>query len=173
MIVNRIELGDALGISPAKVSAMQSQGIFPPVARGKYELSECIRAFIEVSVEHLMKKRPQSADEDTNLLYWKTMRMKHAALREMGITMQVEAAEKLMGTRLMQIRNVLTAVDSTWAPYLVGIKTVEESQKQLSKQLDKLFDQLSGLQDFEELDETDTPDITELELDEAEDDKTI
>lgn len=32
---------------------------------------------------------------------------------------------------------------------MVGLKTVEESQKMLSKNLDVLFEQLSTLQDFE------------------------
>ena len=169
MIVNRKELAEALGISPTKVNAFQQQGVFPTVSRGKYNLPDCVQRFIEISVEHLIKKNatnPEGSAESLN--YWKTQRQKHAALREMGITMQVEQAEKLMSARLSQIRNVLTAIDSSWAPYMVGIKNQEQSQQMLSKLLDNLFEQLSTLQDFELDDEVIDTDATddEEEIDE-------
>jgi hypothetical protein len=53
---------------------------------------------------------------------------------------------------------------------MVGLKTVEESQRMLSKQLDTLFDQLSTLQDFEEEEEiVDSEAIEELTDDEPDD----
>lgn len=170
MIVGRRELAEALGISPTKVNAFQQQGVFPTVSRGKYDLAECVQRFIEASVEHLIKKNatnPEGSAE--NLQYWKMIRQKNAALKEMGVTMQVEQAEKLMSARLGQIRNVLTAIDSSWAPYLVGIKNQEQSQQMLSKLLDNLFEQLSTLQDFElddEVIDTDATDEDEEEIDE-------
>ena len=169
MIVSRKELAEALGISPTKVNAFQQQGVFPTVSRGKYDLAECVQRFIEASVEHLIKKNATNPDGSAESLnFWKTQRQKHAALREMGITMQVEQAEKLMSTRLGQIRNVLTAVDNTWAPYVVGLKNQEQAQQMLSKLLDTLFEQLSTLQDIEleeELIDTDATDDEE-EIDE-------
>ena len=163
MIVNRKELAEALGISPTKVNGFQQQGIFPTVSRGKYDLSECVQKFIELSVEHLLKKNKPviTGREEESLLYWKMVRAKNAALKEMGITMQVDKAEKLMSARLGQIRNVLVSIDSTWAPYIVGIKTTEDAQKMLAKQVDKLFVQLSSLQDFDQ--ELDLPDNEEIE----------
>jgi len=159
MIVSRIELAEILGIPPAKVSSFQNQGVFTPVSFGKYDLKECFHKFIEVSVEYLLKKQmpKSSGTPQENLQFWKMIRQKNAALRELGVTMRAEDAEKLMSNRLEQIRNVLTTIDSVWAPYLVGLKTVEDSQKMLAKQLDVLFDQLSSLQDFQvELEEVPT-----------------
>ena len=169
MIVGRRELAEALGISPTKVNAFQQQGVFPTVSRGKYDLAECVQRFIEASVEHLIKKNasnPEGSAESLN--YWKTQRQKHAALREMGITMQVEQAEKLMSARLGQIRNVLTAVDNTWAPYVIGLKNQEQAQQMLSKLLDNLFEQLSSLQDFDN--ELDLPDSEDIDTDYEEED---
>ena len=165
MIVTRNELAEALGVTPAKISAFQNQGIFTTVARGKYDLAECVQKFIEVSVEHLMKKSAPTltGKEEETLQYWKMVRMKNAALKELGITMKTEDAEKLMSARLSQIRNVLTAIDSSWAPYMVGIKNQEQSQQMLSKLLDTLFEQLSSLQDF--VDELDLPESTDIETD--------
>ena len=97
----------------------------------------------------------QKASEES-LQYWKMVRVKNAALRELGVTMRLEDAERMMSRRLEQIRNVLTTVDSVWAPYMVGLKTVEDSQRQLAKQLDILFEQLSSLQDLESNDELPT-----------------
>ena len=157
-IVTRNELAEVLGITPAKISALQNQGIFATVSRGKYDLTECVQKFIEISVEHLMKKSAPvltGKDEET-LQYWKMVRAKNAALKEMGVTMRIEQAEKLMSTRLGQIRNVLLALDSTWSPYIVGLKTQEQSQQMLSKLLDTLFEQLSSLQDFEDDEEITT-----------------
>jgi phage terminase Nu1 subunit (DNA packaging protein) len=159
MIVNRNELADALGITPSKVSAFANQGIFVAAARGKYNLPECVQKFIEMSVEHLLKKSQSSTASgktEESLQYWKMVRAKNAALKEMGVTMQVEHAEKLMSARLGQIRNVLNSIDSVWAPYMVGLKNVEDSQKMLGKQLDTLFEQLSSLQDFEQDEELPT-----------------
>jgi hypothetical protein len=167
MIVTRNELADALGLTPAKISAMQTQGVFTTVSRGKYDLSECVQKFIEISVEHLMKKQKpvMTGAEEETLQYWKMIRQKNAALKELGITMKTEDAEKLMSVRLSQIRNVLTTIDSVWAPYMIGLKTVEDSQKMLSRQLDNLFDQLSSLQDFEEEEEI----ISEEQIDSMDD----
>lgn len=151
MIVTRTELADVLGITPAKISTLVSNSVFTSTARGKYDLRECVQKYIEYSVEHVIKdiskQRPQE-DATESLNYWKMIRAKTAALKELGITMRLEDAERLMSVRLEQIRNVLNSIDSVWAPYMVGLKTVEESQKMLSKQLDQLFDQLSTLQDF-------------------------
>lgn len=172
MIVSRMELAEIIGIPPAKVSSLQNGGVFKTVGHGKYDLGDSVRAFIEMSVEHLLKnKMPKAAEIPTeNLQYWKMQRQKHAALKEMGVTMQIEQAERLMSARLGQIRNVLISIDSVWAPYMVGLKTVEESQRMLSKQLDTLFDQLSTLQDFEEEEEiVDSEAIEELTEDEPDD----
>ena len=76
-----------------------------------------------------------------------------------------------MSARLGQIRNVLISVDSTWAPYVVGIKTVEDAQKMLAKQLDKLFEQLSTLQDFDE--ELELPENDQIETDDDELDESV
>lgn len=171
MIVTRNELAEALGVTPAKISAFQNQGVFTTVARGKYDLTECVQKFIEVSVEHLMKKSAPTltGKEEETLQYWKMIRQKNAALKELGITMKTEDAEKLMSARLSQIRNVLTTIDSVWAPYMIGLKTVEDSQKMLSRQLDNLFDQLSSLQDFEEEEEIATEEeIDSMDTDEEE-----
>ena len=141
MIVNRLELAEALNISPSKVSALANQGIFPAVSRGKYDLSICVQQFIEISVEHLLKKKSTGHSvKNEDLQYWKMQRAKHAALKEMGILIKTDDAEKIMSSRLSQIRNILIAIDSVWAPYMVGLKTVEDSQKMLSKQLDNLFE---------------------------------
>lgn len=168
MIVTRTELADVLGITPAKISTLVSNSVFTSTARGKYDLKECVQKYIEYSVEHVIKdiskQRPQE-DATESLNYWKMVRQKTAALKELGITMRLEDAEHLMSTRLEQIRNVLTSIDSVWAPYMVGLKTVEESQKMLSKQLDSLFEQLSTLQDFvldDELPGTETEDEDDL-----------
>jgi len=163
MIVTRNELAEALGITPSKVSGLQTNGVFNTVSRGKYDLTECVQKFIEISVEYLIKKNPQKeqAGQQENLQYWKMVRQKNAALRELGVTMRLEDAERLMSGRLEQIRNLLTAIDSVWAPYMVGLKTVEDSQKMLGKQLDILFEQLSTLQDFEP--EEELPDSDAIE----------
>lgn len=155
MIVSRNELADVLGITPAKISSLQNNGVFVTISRGKYDLADCVQKFIEVSVEYLIKKEmPKLKDiPQENLQYWKMVRQKNAALRELGVTMRLEDAERMMSGRLEQIRNVLMSIDSVWAPYMVGLKTVEDSQRQLSKQLDILFEQLSTLQDFEDIDE--------------------
>lgn len=169
MIVSRLELAEILDISPAKVSTLQNNGVFTPVSRGNYDLKECIHKFIEVSVEHLIKKKlPKiTGTPQENLQFWKMVRQKNAALRELGVTMRAEDAEKMMSNRLEQIRNVLTTIDSVWAPYMVGLKTVEDSQRMLAKQLDILFDQLSSLQDFEiEPDEVPTDEEIEAEMEE-------
>jgi nitrogen-specific signal transduction histidine kinase len=161
MIVSRHELAEVLGISPAKISSLQNSGVFTPMSRGKYNLTECVQKFIEVSVEYLMKKKMPKLEDmpQENLQYWKMVRQKNAALRELGVTMKLDDAERLMSGRLEQIRNVLTSIDSVWAPYMVGLKTVEDSQKMLAKQLDILFEQLSSLQDFE-------PDVEDVPSDE-------
>lgn len=151
MIVSRLELAEILDIPPAKVSTLQNNGVFTPVSRGNYDLKESIQKFIEISVEHLIKKKlpKTTGTPQENLQFWKMIRVKNAAMRELGVTMRAEDAEKLMSTRLEQIRNVLNSIDSVWAPYMVGIKTVEDSQRILAKQLDILFEQLSSLQDFD------------------------
>lgn len=164
MIVSRNELAEALGLTPAKVSSLQNNGVFATISRGKYDLTDCVQKFIEVSVEYLMKKEmPKLKDiPQENLQYWKMVRQKNAALRELGVTMRLQDAERMMSGRLEQIRNILTTIDSVWAPYMVGLKTVEDSQRQLSKQLDILFEQLSTLQDFE-IEDEDIPTDEEIE----------
>ena len=170
MIVTRTELADVLGITPAKISTLVSNNVFTSTARGKYDLKECVQKYIEYAVEHVIKHKieTQSAKDDAaeSLNYWKMVRQKTAALKELGVTMRLEDAEKLMSVRLEQIRNVLNSIDSVWAPYMVGLKTVEESQKMLNKQVDQLFEQLSTLQDFipeEELPDTETEEDDETE----------
>lgn len=169
MIVSRTELADILGIPPAKISTLVSNNILMSTARGKYDLKECVAKYIEYSVEQVIKdkmKHQQSNEDATESLnYWKMVRQKTAALKELGVTMRLEDAEQLMSIRLEQIRNVLNTVDSVWAPYMVGIKTVEESQKMLSKQLDNLFEQLSTLKDFQLEDE-----LPDTETEEEDDD---
>jgi hypothetical protein len=153
MIVTRQELATILGIPSAKVGTLVQNNVFASVTRGKYDLTDCIQKFVEYSVEQLLKKytsdKAESARAEENLQYWKTTRQKLAALKELGRLLYVEDAERIMTSRLTQIRNVLITIDSTWAPYMVGIKTMEESQKMLSKQLDILFEQLSELNEFD------------------------
>ena len=97
MIVSRNELGDALGITPIKVSALANQGIFTTVARGKYNLPDCVQKFIEISVEHLLKKSQSSTPterSEESLQYWKMVRAKNAALKEMGIPVLKKLSKK-------------------------------------------------------------------------------
>jgi flagellin-like hook-associated protein FlgL len=169
MIVTRQELATILGIPSAKVGTLVQNNVFASVTRGKYDLTDCIQKFVEYSVEQLLKKytsdKAESARAEENLQYWKMVRQKTAALKELGVTMRLEDAERLMSVRLEQIRNVLNTIDSVWSPYMVGLKTVEESQKMLSKQLDNLFEQLSTLQDFDIEDE-----LPDTETEEEDDD---
>jgi hypothetical protein len=150
MMISRRELADLLQITPTKVTNLVDANVLPKSINSKYDLRECIARYIEYAAEALLKiKAPKNAQaQEETLNYWKMVRQKNAALKEMGVTMRVEEAEQLMSIRLEQIRNVLNTIDSVWAPYLVGLKTNEDAQRMLTKQLDVLFEQLSSLQDF-------------------------
>jgi len=167
MDLRRQELADAIGITPSQVTSLAGRGVFKSVRKGFYNLADSVQAYIDDQTEQLVKQHTpkQTVAQEETLNYWKMIRQKNAALREMGVTMKTEDAESLMSIRLEQIRNVLNTIDSVWAPYMVGLKTTEDSQKMLSKQLDTLFEQLSNLQDFILEDEEST-------IDDDEDDDT-
>lgn len=170
MDLKRSDLAEALGITPRRVTNFTTSGQFKYSRKGFYDLKECINAYVEYQVETLMKQNTTpkniSSQEET-LNYWKMIRAKNAALKEMGITMKVEDAESLMSSRLEQIRNVLNTIDTVWAPYMVGLKTTEDSQKMLSRQLDVLFEALSTLEDFE----MEEVEVSEIELEEDDDEE--
>ena len=155
LFVSRSELADYLGVTASRISALAQVGGVKSAGHSKYDLTASIQAYIDYSVEGLVRAKINEVGTGNNtseedLQYWKMVRQKTAALKEMGITLQLENAERLMSSRLSQIRNVLISIDATWAPYMVGIKTVEDAQRMLGKQVDIMFEQLSSLQDFEE-----------------------
>ena len=175
LYVSRSELADYLGVTATRVSALAQVGGVKSAGHSKYDLTASIQAYIDYSVEGLVRAKINEVGTGNNtseedLQYWKMVRQKTAALKEMGITLQLENAERLMSSRLSQIRNVLISIDATWAPYMVGIKNVEDAQRMLGKQVDQMFEQLSSLQDFEEDEDEvsiDTDVVNEMETDDV------
>jgi hypothetical protein len=155
LFVSRSELAEYLGVTPTKVTQLAQVGGVKSAGHSKYDLTASIQSYIDYCVEGLVRAKinevgSTGGNNEEDLQYWKMTRQKTAALKEMGITLQLENAERLMSSRLSQIRNVLISIDATWAPYMVGIKTVEDAQKMLGKQVDQMFEQLSSLQDFDD-----------------------
>lgn len=159
MNLKRKELAELLGVSAHTITSFAAKGMPTNGKEGVsvlYPSAEAVQWYIDYRLEQSVSQRPTNPDipdrEDSEsiLAYWKAEKEKNRALKEQGTLVLVEDATKEINTRLTQVRNALDAIPFSWSPFLVGLTELEEVQKQLSEQLDNLYNTLSSLPDSEE-----------------------
>jgi phage terminase Nu1 subunit (DNA packaging protein) len=159
MLVRKADIAKILNISPSAVhNLIQKEGMPGRVGSGpttKYDLTEVVPWYVARMQIMATKNLPASTSaghfdkdaEDAELTYWKKEKEKTRTLKEQGQLVPVEDAVREMNHRLTQIRNVLDTIPATWAPYVIGLNTLEETSRVLNEQLDNMYTTLSGLPD--------------------------
>jgi hypothetical protein len=151
MELKRSELAELLNLSPKQVTTLSNNGVFVYGSKkGLYNVKLCIQNFIEYSAEEILKNKvtPENQNIKESLDYWKMQRQRISALKEMNKVINIEDAERIMTNRLIQIRDILTTIEATWAPYLISLEDLKTSQKVVSNLLDTVFIQISNLSDI-------------------------
>jgi hypothetical protein len=152
MELQRSNLAELLGITPTLVTKLSSSGVFKYGSKkGLYDVKSCIQSYIEYATEEILSKQnvPENQNIKESLDYWKMQRQRISALKEMGNLISIVDAEKIMTFRLIQIRDILTTIEATWAPYLIALDDLPTTQKIIGQLLDNVFVQISNLSEEE------------------------
>lgn len=158
MFVKKTELAKILDISQTQLhNLLNKDGMPGRVGSGpqtKYDITQAVPWYVRHMQAQAIKNVPTSGPlafnkeaEDAELTYWKKEKEKVRTLKEQGQLVPVDDAVREMNHRLTQVRNVLDTIPATWSPYIIGLNTLEETNRVLNEQLDQMFTTLSSLPD--------------------------
>jgi len=160
-------------VTPVTITNWMSNGL-PHKKINKRDLeidsAEAIEWYIRYKYSDIDKKVSTKEDAehyDAEYRKYKAELMKHKALKERGELITVGEAEELMTDRLIKIREQLMNIPLSWAPYMIGMESNQDSQEKLQDLLNELLAILAGLPDPQYDPEEDDDDIEDEDIEDV------
>lgn len=147
MTVNQKELAECLGVSPRNIRDISRDfGIFEKNESGKYELSTCIKEYIEYKLD-----LDSSRAKGLNLEALKArheeikIQMSLEKLREYKAeTHRSEDVEEFLSNMLVSFKNKLSTLPSKLAMEIMGETDTNVAIKKVEEEIDIALNELSG-----------------------------
>ena len=177
MLLSKKELLTVLGINSATFTGYINDGMGGRVGSGaatKYDVKSVFDFHVVRMVETALKQKSSARDQsdlgdipdketsDAIIAHWKAKREEARTLKEIGDLIPIETANREIQHRLTQVRNSLDAIPGGWAPFVVGLTSLEHAQRTLSDQLQSMYTTLSSLPDVDD-DEDEPNDPIDIE----------
>lgn len=184
MTVNQKELAECLGVSPRNIRDISKDfGIFEKNESGKYELSTCVKEYIEYKLD-----LDSSRAKGLNLEALKArheeikIQMSLEKLREYKAeTHRSEDVEEFLSNMLVSFKNKLSTLPSKLAMEIMGETDTNVAIKKVEEEIDIALNELSGYDPNEisrkrkniDLNEDDLEEIEEEDDSKRENKKTV
>ena len=147
MTVNQKELAECLGVSPRNIRDISRDfGIFEKNESGKYELSTCVKEYIEYKLD-----LDSSRAKGLNLEALKArheeikIQMSLEKLREYKAeTHKSEDVEEFLSNMLVNFKNKLSTLPSKLAIEIMGETDTNVAIKKVEEEIDIALNELSG-----------------------------
>ena len=147
MTVNQKELAECLGVSPRNIRDISRDfGIFEKNESGKYELSTCVKEYIEYKLD-----LDSSRAKGLNLEALKArheeikIQMSLEKLREYKAeTHKSEDVEEFLSNMLVNFKNKLSTLPSKLAMEIMGETDTNVAIKKVEEEIDIALNELSG-----------------------------
>lgn len=147
MTVNQKELAECLGVSPRNIRDISRDfGIFEKNESGKYELSTCVKEYIEYKLD-----LDSSRAKGLNLEVLKArheeikIQMSLEKLREYKAeTHRSEDVEEFLSNMLVSFKNKLSTLPSKLAMEIMGETDTNVAIKKVEEEIDIALNELSG-----------------------------
>lgn len=147
MTVNQKELAECLGVSPRNIRDISRDfGIFEKNESGKYELSTCVKEYIEYKLD-----LDSSRAKGLNLEALKArheeikIQMSLEKLREYKAeTHRSEDVEEFLSNMLVSFKNKLSTLPSKLAMEIMGETDTNVAIKKVEEEIDVALNELSG-----------------------------
>ena len=147
MTVNQKELAECLGVSPRNIRDISKDfGIFEKNESGKYELSTCVKEYIEYKLD-----LDSSRAKGLNLEALKArheeikIQMSLEKLREYKAeTHRSEDVEEFLSNMLVSFKNKLSTLPSKLAMEIMGETDTNVAIKKVEEEIDIALNELSG-----------------------------
>lgn len=147
MTVNQKELAEYLGVSPRNIRDISKDfGIFEKNESGKYELSTCVKEYIEYKLD-----LDSSRAKGLNLEALKArheeikIQMSLEKLREYKAeTHRSEDVEEFLSNMLVSFKNKLSTLPSKLAMEIMGETDTNVAIKKVEEEIDIALNELSG-----------------------------
>lgn len=173
MTVNQKELAECLGVSPRNIRDISRDfGIFEKNESGKYELSTCVKEYIEYKLD-----LDSSRAKGLNLEALKArheeikIQMSLEKLREYKAeTHRSEDVEEFLSNMLVSFKNKLSTLPSKLAMEIMGETDTNVAIKKVEEEIDIALNELSGYDPNKISRKRKNIDFNEDDLEEVEDD---
>ena len=153
------QLADLLELTPRRVQQLAAEGVFPKMARGRYPLVECVRAYIGY-----WRERAEGRFTDNELDEARLRREQLEVRKKMVEVAKVEGAvvdladhEDSVRQLLGSIRAVLLAIPGAWGSRVVGLETPIEGLEAMRQLADEIVAGVAAAAVQFEIEETNGP----------------
>ena len=176
MTVNQKELAECLGVSPRNIRDISKDfGIFEKNESGKYDLSTCVKEYIEYKLD-----LDSSRAKGLNLEALKArheeikIQMSLEKLREYKAeTHRSEDVEEFLSNMLVSFKNKLSTLPSKLAMEIMGETDTNVAIKKVEEEIDIALNELSGYDPNKISRKRKNIDLNEDELEEVEEEDDI
>lgn len=147
MEVNTQTLAECLGVTKRMVSKLAEDGIIERIGRGKYDLGECVKAYIEFRISGVKNKGPRSLDSIKAEHEVLKMRKTELALRQIeGKLHRADDVKRFWTSMAAAVKSRLLAIPVKVTPEVAGLEDRAEIQKILSREI---ADALNEIADYD------------------------
>nr|DAV96212.1 MAG TPA: Protein of unknown function (DUF1441) [Caudoviricetes sp.] len=176
MTVNQKELAECLGVEPRTIRDLTKKcGIFERNESGKYELSTCVKEYIEYKLD-LDSSR-------ANGLNLEALKARHEEIKiQMSMeklkeykaeTHRSEDVEEFLSNMLVSFKNKLSTLPSKLAMEIMGETDTNVAIKRVEEEIDAVLSELSGYDPNKISRKRKNIDLNEDDLEEAEEEDDV
>lgn len=146
MEVNTQTLAECLGVTKRMIGKLAEDGVIDRVARGKYDLADCVKKYIEFRISGVKNKGPRSLDSikaDHEVL---KMRKTELSIRLIeGKLHRADDVRRFWTSMAAAVKSRLLAIPVKVTPEVAGLEDRAEIQKILSREI---ADALNEIADY-------------------------
>ncbi len=153
------QLADLLELTPRRVQQLAAEGVFPKMARDRYPLVECVRAYVGYWRERAEGRFTDNELDDARLQREQLevrKKMVEVAKAE-GSVVDLADHEAAVLHLLGSIRAVVVAIPGAWGARVVGIETPAEGLEKMRQLSDEIVAGVSAAAVEFDIEETDGP----------------
>lgn len=152
--LRRTDLAEALKVTPKTVNNWKDDGC-PHTGQAhniRYDLADVCEWLknraVATATKHLAPSTgdfPSKEESEAELVYWKVQTAKHEALLQSKDMVSMDDARKELALITEHLRQTILAIEFSWAPFIVGIGTLDAAQQLLRDRVDVLMQTLTNL----------------------------
>lgn len=144
MEVGTSQLAKCLGVSTRRIAALCDEGIVIKIDRGRFDLTQSVKNYIDFKVSGATSKEEQSFDDVRTEHEKLKMRKTELAVRRLeGTLHRAEDVERLWTTMATAVKTRLLGLPVKVAPQVVGLEDTAEVQEILRREVSDALSEVS------------------------------